>query len=116
MTIPINQKTKKKMGRKPLEIDEKLVFDLAKIHCTYNEIASVCQCSVLTLSRRFDALIKRGYEESKSSLRRQMFKVAERGNVSMMIWLSKQHLGFRDKQPDEVAAVSFNITINEVPK
>jgi hypothetical protein len=30
-----------------------------------------------------------------------MFKAAEKGNVSMLIWLSKQHLGMSDEPIDE---------------
>jgi hypothetical protein len=33
----------------------------------------------------------------------------------MMIWLSKQHLGYKDAQPEEASLVIFNVQINEVP-
>jgi len=88
------------MARPKIVIDENLVYDLAKIHCTMEEIAAMCKCSVDTLERRFADIIKKGKEEGKQSLRRKMFEKANEGNTTMMIWLSKQHLGMSDKIAD----------------
>ena len=85
------------MARPLLEIDESLVEKLASIHCTMEEIGSVVGCSVDTLERRFADIIKRGKDKGKSSLRRVMWQKAQDGNATMMIWLSKQHLGMSDK-------------------
>lgn len=84
------------MGRKKLEIDEKQVEQLAAIMCTMEEIASVVECSVDTLERRFADVIKRGREKGKSSLRRRQFELCKR-NATMCIWLGKQYLGQSDK-------------------
>lgn len=62
------------------------------------EIAAVVGCSVDTLERRFAEVIKTGKDTGKSSLRRLMWSKAQDGNVALMIWLSKQHLGMTDKQ------------------
>lgn len=62
------------------------------------EIAAVCDCSVDTLERRFADVIQRGREKGTMSLKRKMFETAMNGNVTMQIWLSKQHLGYSDKQ------------------
>lgn len=86
------------MARPPLEIDADTVEKLAAIHCTMEEIASVVGCSVDTLERRFADTIKRGKDVGKTSLRRRMWEAAQKGNITMMIWLSKQVLGFADKQ------------------
>lgn len=90
------------MGRPPLEIDADLVEKLASIHCTMKEIAAVAGCSVDTLERRFAEVIKNGQEKGKTSLRRYQWKAAEKGNVSMLIWLGKQILGQRDKSKEEI--------------
>jgi predicted transcriptional regulator len=85
------------MARPKLKIDEKQVEGLAGINCTVEEIASVLGCSKDTLERRFAAAIKRGRHNGKSSLRRMMWEKAKEGNITMMIWLSKQLLGYTDK-------------------
>ena len=35
------------------ELDKDIIYDLAKIHCTMNEIASVWDCSVDPLERLY---------------------------------------------------------------
>jgi len=90
-------KRKPKTGRPLAKIDPATVQALARIHCTYAEMAAVLNCDESTLRRRFASLIKRGAEEGKASLRRMQFKAAEGGNATMMIWLGKQHLGQVDE-------------------
>ena len=96
---PVDQKalTKPKIGRPLLPIDEKLVHKLAAIHCTMEEIAATCNCSVDTLENRFSDIIQKAREEGKASLRRMQYQKAQEGNVTMMIWLGKQLLGQREK-------------------
>jgi hypothetical protein len=93
------------MARPQLEIDEDTVEKLAAIHCTMQEIASVVGCSVDTLERRFADTIKVGKDKGKTSLRRYQWKAAEKGNVSMLIWLGKQLLGQKDKSDSEIEAL-----------
>jgi hypothetical protein len=85
------------MARPRLPIDEKQVLGLASIHCTYDEMAKILGCSTDTLSRRFADLIERGRANGKMSLRRVMHSKATLGNVQLLIWLSKQHLGMSDR-------------------
>lgn len=84
-------------GRPRIELDANQVSTLAKIHCTYEEIAAVCGCSTDTLKRNYADLIEKGREEGKASLRRMQFATAGKGNATMQIWLGKQHLGQTDK-------------------
>lgn len=86
------------MARPKLEIDEKLVEALARISCTYEEIASVVGCSVDTLERRFADQIEQGRQQGKTSLRRKQFEVALAGDRGMLIWLGKQVLKQTEKQ------------------
>ena len=86
------------MARPRKEIDGRKVTQLAKIGCTVEEIASVMDCSKDTLERRFAALIKRGKECFKMSLRRLQFKAAKEGNATMLVWLGKNVLGQKDVQ------------------
>lgn len=92
------------MARPPLDIDEDTVEKLAAIHCTMIEIASVVGCSVDTLERRFADVVKRGRDKGKTSLKRWQWKLAEKGNCTMLIWLGKQYLEQRDhKEPITVS-------------
>jgi hypothetical protein len=70
---------------------ENIVFELAKIQCTYEEIAAVIKMPRETVRKKFASLIKEGQFAGRSSLRRQQFKIAER-NAIMSIWLGKQYL------------------------
>jgi len=97
------------IGRPPIEVDEDLIEKLASIHCTMAEIASTVGCSVDTLERRFAETIKRGKDKGKSSLRRIMWKKAQEGNPTMMIWLSKQHLGMSDKIEEKLDIDAKNV-------
>jgi hypothetical protein len=90
------------MGRPKLAIDESLVFELAKIHCTVEEIATICKCTRETLYARFSDIIKKGKAEGKSSLRRLQWESAQKGSAAMQIWLGKQLLKQRDVQAMQV--------------
>lgn len=92
------EQEKKKMGRPKFQIDYDLVNKLAHIQCTQEEIASIVGCDVRTLQRdeEFCRIYKTASETGKSSLRRLQWKSAEKGNVTMQIWLGKQYLGQKD--------------------
>ncbi len=93
---------KNKGGRPPLKLDKEQIYELAKIQCTMKEIAAVMKCSVDTLERRFAEIIKEAQQAGRSSLRRWMWQAAAKGNVTMMIWLSKQILDMREPQAIEI--------------
>ena len=94
------------MGRPKLNIDPKLVQDLAALGCKTSEIAVVVGCSPDTLDGRFSAELAKGRENLKISLRRWQLEAAKKGNVAMLIWLGKQMLGQTEKieQTTEVSA------------
>lgn len=85
------------MARPPKPVDENLLRKLAAIHCNQDEMASVLGISVDTLHRRFADQIKDARNEGKMSLRRKMWEMALGGNVTILIWLSKNELGMTDK-------------------
>lgn len=89
------------MARPIKIIDEKLLFDLASIHCTMEEIAKIVNCSVDTLENRYSEVIKAGKAEGRASLRRMQFECAKTGNASMLIWLGKQLLGQKENYIDD---------------
>jgi len=85
------------MGRSKVPIDERLVQALARIGCTYDEIATVTGISNATLRRRCKDIVARGHDEMKTSLRRWQYEKAKEGSVPMLIWLGKQFLGQKDR-------------------
>lgn len=85
------------MARPRKQIDPEQVEKLAAINCSYEEAASVLKCSPDTIQRRFAAVFKKGRANGRSSLKRKMWEHAMSGNTTMMIWLSKQMLGYTDK-------------------
>ena len=85
------------MGRPRSVIDTKLVQSLARIGCTHSEIATICGVAEPTIRRRCRVEIDKGYDEMRMSLRRWQYEKAKEGNVAMLIWLGKQHLGQREK-------------------
>lgn len=89
------------MARPRLSIDPAQVEELAAIMCTQAEMATVLGCSVKTLERRFGRAIEKGKARAATSLRRKQWQLAEKGNVTMLIWLGKQYLGQRDRPEDE---------------
>jgi hypothetical protein len=92
------QNGKKAKGRPKLNIDKTLVVEFAKLHCTSQEIAARLHIDVKTLDRHCGELIKEARREGKGNLRKWLWKNAEGGDTKAMIWLSKQHLGMKDKQ------------------
>ena len=104
------------MARPKIEIDEELVQKLAAIHCTMEEIASVCNCSVDTLERRFADIIKIAKDKGRSSLRRYQWEGAQKGNPAMLIWLGKQLLGQKDVSRIELAEIPDEMFAKEAER
>lgn len=99
-----------KRGRPNKNVDPKTVEKLAAMNSSYEEMATIVNCSVSTLQRNFDQVIKKGRAEMKVSLKRTQYRVAmgtpaqldENGeivqkavapNPTMLIWLGKTVLG-----------------------
>ncbi len=100
-------KTKGKVGRPRKEVDYKLVYELRKIGCTDEEMAPALGVSIEWMRQRkaadpdFLDAYEKGWQELKRSLRRRMIEVAnsnERNAATMLIWLSKNILGWTDRQ------------------
>lgn len=90
----------KKTSKKYRTIDRDLVFRLACIQCSDQEIAEVVGTSVDTLRKRFGKILEQGKQEGRQSLRRAMYEKAMNGDSRLQIFLSKQYLGMRDTPED----------------
>jgi Na+-translocating ferredoxin:NAD+ oxidoreductase RnfC subunit len=86
---------------KVLNLDEKLIMNLACIQCTVQEIAATVGCSDATLYDNYFEIIKKGWESGKASLRREQWKAAMNGNTKMLIWLGRYYLGQKEEKTEE---------------
>jgi len=94
------------MARKKIEIDFKKVDEYLQAQCTGSAIAGLIGCHPDTLYKAVEEKYKMGFSaysaqkkaEGKELLKKKLWDTAMKGNVSMGIWLSKQYLGFVDKQ------------------
>ena len=86
-----------------VKVDKKEFEKLCELQCTLTEIAGVFDVSIDTIERwckntygkNFAEVFKIKSANGKVSLRRNMFKQAEK-NPTMAIWLSKNHLGMQE--------------------
>lgn len=94
-----------KGGRPRIEIDQAEAEKLCSIGCTQEEVADWFGVSADTINVRvkewgfvgFPDFYKRHFAKGKASLRREQFKLALKGNCTMLIWLGKQYLDQTDK-------------------
>jgi hypothetical protein len=92
-----------KTGRPRKEINQATFENLCKIQCTMKEISSVfeiCEDTLLawcerTYGESFSVVYKRFADGGKASLRRMMWKHAEK-SASMCMFMAKNLLGYKD--------------------
>jgi len=77
---------------KKYNIDTEQVEKLAGLGCTNTEIASFFGCDESLIRKSYSEFLIKGREKGKIRLRQWQLRAAERGNVSMLIWLGKQIL------------------------
>ena len=86
---------------RPKKLINKSQFEsLCAIQCTKEEICDVLQVTEKTLNNwckeeygeSFSLIFKQKKSLGKTSLRRNQWKLAEKGNTTMLIWLGKQLL------------------------
>lgn len=92
-------------GRPQIEFDLEAVEGLGRIGATINDMVHVLPASKRTIADRmadpesdFRIAYEKGRSLLNSSLRRKQIQVAMTGNVTMWIWLGKQHLKQSDRQ------------------
>lgn len=92
------------MARPRIEINKKAFENLCKIQCTQEEIAEYFDCSPDTIDRwckreykeNFAEVFKKKRKLGYISLRRMQWQSAEKGNITMQIFLGKQLLEQRE--------------------
>lgn len=86
-------------NRRPVkvkDVDRELVFRLACMQCTLQEIADVTGLALETVRKHFGDLIEQGKGVGKKSLRRAQWEKALNGSDRMLVWLGKQYLDQKD--------------------
>lgn len=97
-----NITTPKGLAPKTYKLDRDMIFKLATLMCTYDEIAYVVGTSAQTLQKRYSAIVEKGRAEGRKSLRRAQYeKAVHDKDVRMLIWLGKQYLGQTDTVVDK---------------
>ena len=90
------------MPRKKIEIDPEQVRQLARLGCTWDEIAGVLKIARTTLvvrmrEKKYRDAYEQGVAEGDVSLRRAQYDSAMRGKTGMLVWLGKNRLDQVDR-------------------
>ena len=93
------------MGRPEAKIDLNELEKLAGMQCTDEEIAAFFGISTKTITRRrknakFNDLLEHA-AKGRVSVRRNLFRLANNGNIAAAIFLAKNLLGYRDVVANE---------------
>jgi hypothetical protein len=70
---------------------------LSSLGCTNTEIADFYGCDESLLRKSYSEFLTKGRAEQKIRLRQLQWKSAEKGNVTMQIFLGKNMLGQQDR-------------------
>lgn len=111
------KKQSKPRGNPKLILDADKIELMAASFLPVESIAKIIGCNPDTLYVNYSENLQRGRENRKYGLACAMWhKALEEKDTKMMIWLSKQHLGYRDQLPEEAQKMNFNVYVNEVPR
>lgn len=112
-------------GRPQINLDRTQFENLCFMQCTLEEIAGFFRVNEKTVMRwckreygeSFGNVYKRASAGGKTSLRREQWKAAKKGNTTMLIWLGKQWLGQTERieQKTETTVTEGNQVIAYVP-
>lgn len=93
--------------RRKKDIDLQQVEEMAEEFCTQEEIATDMGFNRELFRRREDVMsaFERGKNSAKMSLRHMMYNAARAGDRTMMIWLSRNELGYTDSPKNDPAAI-----------
>ena len=89
------------MARPEAKIDLVELEKLCGMQCTDEEVAAFFGVSTRTIERRrqvkqFAEVMERARAKGRVSVRRNLFRLANGGNIAAAIFLSKNLLGYRD--------------------
>ena len=82
---------------KKYKIDPEQVEKLSGLGCTNTEIASFFGCDESLIRKSYSEFLTKGRADMKIKLRKLQWKSADKGNVTMQIFLGKNILGQQDR-------------------
>jgi hypothetical protein len=90
------------MARKKIEVNPEQVRALARLGCTWDEIAGVLKIARTTLvvrmkEKKFRDAYDQGVAEGDVSLRRAQYDSAMKGKAGVLVWLGKNRLNQADR-------------------
>ena len=85
---------------KKYKIDTEEITKLASYHCTNKEIAEFYGCSSDLIEKSYSEFLTKGRSKGKMRLRQLQWQSAEKGNVTMQIFLGKNMLAQADSPLD----------------
>ncbi len=80
------------IGRNKTVIPEEQVMELAKLHCTNQEMADFFEVKLQTFMDNFRDIITKGRLLTKQRLRKAQLDLALKGDRTMLIWLGRNIL------------------------
>ncbi len=120
--------TKKRMGRPPIELDQRAFEGLCGLQCTECEMMQFFNVTKSGLERwckrTYDKTFATIFKEKRAngliSLRRSGFRLAEK-NAAVWIFMAKNFLGMTDNPisengPEEARPVSVTIQVQDFSK
>jgi hypothetical protein len=106
---------KRLRGRHRKVVPPELLYRLAQNMLPMESLAILTGVDQSTLYSRYAHIIQKAREDRKESLAQAMFRKADDGSERMQIWLSKQHLGYKDTFHEGSQPVAIQINIRDVP-
>ena len=82
---------------KKYNIDTEEVYKLASYGCSNVEIADFYGCDESLIRKSYSEFLTKGRADMKIKLRKLQWKSADKGNVTMQIFLGKNILGQKDR-------------------
>ena len=106
------------MPARKKEIDLEQVEEMAAEFCTQDEIATDMGFERTLFHRRKDVRLafENGKNSAKTSLRHMMFNAAKSGDRSVLIFMAKNELGYRDSPPEEPAQNDVPRVVDDIPR
>lgn len=104
-------------GRALTQSEVETIETMASYQCSARMIAAVLGVTEKSIFERYGELLESGRDKGKRLLMHVMWeKATVEKDTKMMIWLSKQYLGFKESWPDVPQSMIYNVNITEIPR
>jgi hypothetical protein len=114
--VTVKRKRRAGGGRKSIttKVDRDQVYKLASLNVSVKDIADVIGVSKKALELHYLDTINKGRANLRASVLRKQYEVGVNdGNVTMLIWMGKQHCGQRDQSQIDLGVNLFRDSMDE---